>query len=339
MAAPRGSRRLEAPDRKLLEEWNATKASFPEDACIHEVFAEQVRRSPDAIAVVSDGCELTYAEVEERADRVAAHLRSVDVGPDRIVGVSIRRSPELIVSLLGVLKAGGAYLPLDATYPADRLSFMLDDVGATIVLSDRDSCAALPVAKTQVLAVEDLLASPPPRADSLAVAFTTNLAYVMYTSGSTGTPKGVAITHRNVLRLAKGVTYVRLGEEETVLQFAPVAFDASTFEIWGTLLNGARLAVPPASARGPQELAEAIARFGVSTLWLTAPLFHEVVDHHPAALDRVRQLLVGGDVVSPERVRKLMAHRAMTHGNELVVVNGYGPTETTTFATCFPVRE
>ena len=247
------------------------------------------------------------------------------------MGICLERSPETVVSLLAVLKAGGAYVPLDPRYPAERLAFMLGDAGVQALVTTSALAARLPEhgGETVLLDVEaEEIARE--SGDALSVAVDPeNAAYVIYTSGSTGTPKGVAVTHRNVVRLVRGAQYARFAADETFLQLAPVAFDASTFEIWGALLNGACLAVAPPHTLSVEELGTVIERHGVTTLWLTAGLFHQVVDAALPALAGMRQLLAGGDVLSPEHVRRVReAYPALR------LVNGYGPTENTTFTCC-----
>ncbi|HEX2164348.1 MAG TPA: amino acid adenylation domain-containing protein, partial [Thermoanaerobaculia bacterium] len=199
---------------------------------------------------------------------------------------------------------------------------------------DRASVAALPPGAPSVLFDEIAAAPDPDPPPALPPVPADALAYVIYTSGSTGTPKGVAVTHRNVARLVAAADYAALGPGETLLQLAPTSFDAATFEVWGALATGGRLAFPPPGPVRLDELAAAIERFGVTTLWLTAGLFHQVVDEHPAALAPLRQLLAGGDVLSPPHVARLLAELP-----GLALIDGYGPTENTTFTCCHRVRE
>jgi len=316
--------------RRLLVEFNDTAREYPRDLCLHELFEEQARRAPDSVALASDEARLTYAELDARANRLARHLRGLGVGPDVRVAVMLERSFELVVSLLAVLKAGGAYVPLDPQYPLQRLAYMLEDSGAAVVLTRSALRDALPVYPAREVCLDlegEAIANE--SAETLeAGASAENLAYVMYTSGSTGAPKGVAVTHRNVARLVLSQSYAAFGPLEVFLLLAPACFDASTFELWGALLHGARLAVMPPGAHSLQELGRALARHRVTTLWLTAGLFQQAVEAGVEQLAGVRQLLTGGDVVSPAAAARYLSNC----GGRLV--NAYGPTETTTFACC-----
>ena len=294
-------RLTEAERHRLLVEWNDTRTEYPRDRCIHELFEAQAERTPEAVAVVYEDRQLTYRELNRRANQLAHCLRIVGVGPEVLVGICVERSLEMVVGLLGILKAGGAYVPLDPAYPPERLAFMLDDSEVGIILSYGLPAAGLPRGKRKVVALDR---------DSAAIAACSNanpnagvaahnLAYVMYTSGSTGRPKGVGVVHRGVVRLVKNTDYVELGQDEVFLQFAPLSFDASTFEIWAPLLNGGRLVVFPPGPASLAELGDCIEKQRVTTLWLTAGLFHALAEEGLDRLRGLRQLLVGGDVVSP----------------------------------------
>ncbi|HET9226571.1 MAG TPA: amino acid adenylation domain-containing protein, partial [Thermoanaerobaculia bacterium] len=289
----------EGERRQVLVDWNDTASPFP-NLPIHELFAEQAALRPDAVAVELGDERLTYGELQERASRVARRLR---LQPEQPVAVLAERSLDLIVNLLAILQAGGAYMPLDPSHPQERRDWMMKDAGAI----------PLSLAETET---------------DLSAVLPESLAYVMYTSGSTGTPKGVAVTHRNVVRLVRGADYAEM--EHTWLQYAPVAFDASTLEIWAPLLNGCRLVLFPGRIGSLDDLAGVIERHGVTSTWLTAGLFHEMLD----GLRPLRQLLAGGDVLSPDHVRRVLeAHP------DLALINGYGPTEGTTFTCCHRITE
>jgi amino acid adenylation domain-containing protein len=328
----------EAERTQVEREWNDTATDWPREATVHGLFEEQARRFPGRVAVTCAGEDLTYAELDRKAERLAAKLRGLGVGPDDRVGLCAERSAELIAAILGILKAGGAYLPLDPDYPSERLAGMLADAEARVILVQEglEDClpesgaVRLPLLKTLSEAPASgragpRRAGPEPDPD--------NLAYVMFTSGSTGRPKGVAVTHRNVVRLVRETGYAGFDAGQVFLQAAPVPFDASTFEIWGPLLNGGRLVVLPQGPLDLHRLGEAIERHGVTTMWLTAGLFHQMVESHLEALRPVKQLLAGGDVLSPVHVRSALHGLPGTQ-----VINGYGPTEGTTFTTFHPVR-
>ncbi len=319
---------------QLLVEWNDTARDYPRASAIATLFEQQAERRPDAVALVFQDDKLTYAELNRRANVLARQLRALGVGADVLVGLCVERSPEMIAALLAVLKAGGAYLPLDPAYPRERLAFMLEDAGARIVLTERGLLGALPETDAKIICLDE--ERPAVAGDeNLGVHVSPdNLAYVAYTSGSTGRPKGVAVSQRNVVRLVRENWFASFDEREVFLQFAPVAFDASTFEIWGALLNGARLAIMPPGVPSLEELGGALGRHEVTTLWLTAGLFHLMVDERLEDLKGVRQMLAGGDVLSVAHVRRFLREA----GEGCTLVNGYGPTENTTFTCCQPLR-
>jgi aspartate racemase len=319
---------------QLLTKGNAARSDFPKE-CIHNVFERQVEQTPNAVAVVSEFGQLTYVELDRRANQLAHHLQEFGIGPGDVVGLCVERSPEMLVSLLGILKAGGVYLPLDPSYPDERLSFMLEDGKAKVLLTQQHLEDKLPphIAKT-VFIDRDWEAIARKSEDSFETAATTeNLAYVMYTSGSTGNPKAVGITHQSVLRLVKQTNYARLGADEVFMQFAPLSFDASTFEIWGSLLNGGQLVVMPPGLVSLAQLGEAIKHYGVTTLWLTAGLFQQMVETELESLRGVRQLLAGGDALSIPHVEQVAREL-----RDCQLINGYGPTENTTFTCCYRVQ-
>ena len=274
---------------------------------------------------------LSWRELDSRANALAHLLRSHGVGPDSLVALCLERSLELIVSLVGILKAGGAYLPLDASYPAQRLAFMLEDAPPRLLLTSRALRSQLPVSDSlPCLLWEELSLEGLPTSAPETGVTSRNLAYVDFTSGSTGRPKGVAIEHRSVMRLLHGATYAHLGPEETFLLIAPISFDASTLEVWGPLVHGARLVVfPPQSPSDLELLTQVLERHGVTTLHLTSGLFTQAVDHKLDSLRGLRQLLTGGDVVSAPHVRRALQQLGIP------VTACYGPTESTLFTSCF----
>ncbi|HJR08149.1 MAG TPA: amino acid adenylation domain-containing protein [Pyrinomonadaceae bacterium] len=321
---------------RVLVEWNQTRIDYPRDRAIHELFEEQAERTPDRVAVVFQDEELSYGELNRRANRLAHYLAARGVEPGALVGLCLERAPEMLVAILGILKAGGAYVPLDASYPPERLAFMLEDIRAQVLLTGRQFEQRFSPHAAQVIYLDsdwDAIAAQPAHNPARA-SDPLSTAYVMYTSGSTGQPKGVCIPHRAVVRLVRETNYVELNPSEVFLQFAPISFDASTLEIWGSLLNGARLVLMPQAVSSLEELGQAIRAHGVTTLWLTAGLFHQMVEHQLEDLKRVRQLLAGGDVLSVPHVQKFLRE---ADGSTLI--NGYGPTENTTFTCCHPMTD
>jgi amino acid adenylation domain-containing protein len=321
-------------ERRHILDLRGSRTPYERDASIHEIFGAIAARTPAAIALEGEGFTLSYAELELRANRLANHLRALGVGAGTTVGVALERGSELPVALLAILKAGGAYLPLEPSYPHDRLAFMLRDSGARFIVTERACRERLPEAGAFVVSVDEdgqAIAARPASTPAVA-ADAGSLAYVMYTSGSSGKPKGVGAVHRGVVRLVRGLDYIEIAPDDVFLQLAPLGFDASTFEIWAPLLNGARLALAPPGRRGWSELGATLERFGVTTLWLTAALFHQLVDSDLERLGGLRRLLAGGDVVSPARARRFLAR--FPHAQ---LINGYGPTENTTFSCCYSV--
>jgi amino acid adenylation domain-containing protein len=327
---------LTQPERhQVLVEWNATTTDYPRDATIGDIFRSQAASTPDAVAVIADGGRLTYRELDARANRLAHYLRARGAGPETRVGICLDRSLDLVVGVLGIVKAGAAYVPLDPSYPPDRLRLLLADAHVAVLLTESRHGGRLPrgcVATTICLDDEWAAIAREPDGPPHGGALAGNLAYVMYTSGSTGVPKGVAVPHRAVVRLVVGADYFRGGPDEVFLQLAPVAFDASTFEIWGALLTGARLVIAPPGTLSLEEIGRVVREHGVSTLWLTAGLFHLMVDRGLDDLRGLRQLLAGGDVLSVAHVERVL--HELPHCR---LRNGYGPTESTTFASCHPV--
>ncbi|MFD9723256.1 amino acid adenylation domain-containing protein [Streptomyces sp. NPDC059072] len=315
--------------RDVLHTWNDTARDLP-DAALPELFAAEVARRPDAVALSYGEEKLTYRELDERANRLAHHLTEQGAGPDVLVGLCMERGALTIVALLAILKAGAAYVPLDPEYPADRLAYMIEDAAVRLLVTQPHLHHRLTGTGARLIDVEpggEESAHHPATAPEVALS-PDHLAYVIYTSGSTGAPKGVMTSHRAVVRLIheSGVFDVRPGD--VVAQFASVSFDASTLEVWSALLNGARLAVHPPSAPTGSELGSFLEEHGVTHLAITAGLFHQVVDDDPGALGGLRQIVAGGDKVSPEHCARLLAaHPAIGLGN------GYGPTEATSLTT------
>ncbi len=323
-----------AERQQAHREWNDTDPNRDRGS-LAASFLAVARRQPEAPAVACGGIEISYGELARRAAAVALRLRQLDVGPEAVVGLATERSAERIVGLLGIVLAGGAYLPLDPAYPDERLALMVADAGARAVVAHgglwREAIAP-GVAVVEVTGLgeaaeaADLAAfSPPP-------VVAESLACILYTSGSTGRPKGVAVPQRAVLRLVEGADYVRLSPADRVAHLSTLSFDAASFEIWGALLSGARLTMPPAGALSPLSI-EALGRFvresGTTVLWLTAGLFRQVVEGGLDDLQGVRQLLAGGDALSAPHVERAL--RALP-GCRLI--DGYGPTENGTFSCC-----
>ncbi|MEU8834404.1 amino acid adenylation domain-containing protein [Streptomyces sp. NPDC051639] len=302
--------------------------------CVHELFEDWARRAPERVALRHEGAEMSYGELDRRANALARRLIALGAGPERRVAFLLRRGPAQIITVLAVLKAGAAYVPLDPAYPAEAIDYMLADSGASILVTQ--SGAEAPGLRFDGARVQlDELRDPVGPAPAVRVEIDPlNLAYIIYTSGSTGRPKGTAVSHRAMLRLWVDTNVVRLGSDETVMQYTSISFDVSVFEIWAALTQGARLVIAPGGAAALSDLGAFIKRERISLMWLTAGVFHALADADVEVFAGVRQLVVGGDVVSARHVRAVLALPTPP-----TVINGYGPTEAATFATFHPMRE
>ena len=317
-------------DRQLRSTWSVGPTPPYPATSIPAAFTAWAQTHPDVVALRFRDQNLSYGELDQRANQLGHLLQQHGIGPDHPVGVGLERSPELIIVLLGVLKAGGTYLALDPSAPTSRLATILQAAECSLVLVDQAGGEALPpdvdhwvmADLTQKLAKAPV--TPPP-----GTVGPDHLAYISFTSGSTGTPKGVAIPHRAVLRLVHGSGFANFGPEEVFLLMAPLAFDASTLEVWAPLLRGGRLVIMPPGNPTLEEIGQVVRQEAVTTLWLTAGLFHLMIDERPQDLAGVRQLLAGGDVLSVPHVAKALAALPSTR-----LINGYGPTENTTFTCC-----
>ncbi|MBE9125473.1 MULTISPECIES: non-ribosomal peptide synthetase [unclassified Coleofasciculus] len=322
----------EAEQHQLLVEWNNTQTDYPKDKSIHQLFEEQVDKTPDAVAVVLDNQKLTYQELNNRANQLAHYLQRMGVKTDVLVGICVERSLEMIVGLLAILKAGGAYVPLDPTYPSERLTYMLEDAQVRVLLTQHRLVEGLPTNDAKVLCLDTdwRIIAQESQNNLLTSVSPDNLAYINYTSGSTGKPKGVAVVHHGVIRLLFGIDYVHLDAAQRLLQMAPISFDAATFEIWGALLHGARCVFFPERVPTADNLRHTIETQRITTLWLTSALFNSIIDDDPEALSGIQQLLTGGESLSIAHVQKALKALPSTQ-----IINGYGPTESTTFACCY----
>jgi amino acid adenylation domain-containing protein/non-ribosomal peptide synthase protein (TIGR01720 family) len=321
---------------RLIVTWNRTERPYPRREGLAQLFAVQVEQRPQAIALAVDGEQLDYRTLNERANRLAHHLLSLGVPPGALIGLSLPRGAELVIGMLAILKAGGAYVPLDPEYPRERLAFMIEDARLPLIIAPDDLAATLPEsaarfvrlgAESAAIAAQSS-ADPPPRSSGA------DLAYVIYTSGSTGTPKGVLVTQRAVSRLVLNTDYVQLGLGDRIAQASNASFDAATFEIWGALLNGACVvSVPKDIALSPHRFAELLRAERITTLFLTTALFQGIIRELPSAFQTLHTVLFGGEAVDPGAVRE-----ALRQGPRRLL-HVYGPTETTTFATWYPVSE
>ncbi|TDP90536.1 non-ribosomal peptide synthetase [Labedaea rhizosphaerae] len=313
---------------RVTSEFNDTTTSYPRGASIPELFAEVVAQGPDRTAVVHNGRSISYAELHALTDALAAELRAAGVRVDEPVGLMTGRTPAWVIGALAIVKAGGAYLPIDARYPPARIEFLLQDSETRFVLTTGELRDTVPVTAF-------VIDEPRPAAAVEPVNGPDDIAYLMYTSGTTGRPKGVLVTHRNVVRLVRGTTYVELSRDTTVLQANAIVFDSSTFELWATLLNGGRLVlVDTDTLLDARKLGAAITEHGVTHLMLTPALFNQLADQDPTLFRPLRYQFAGGDVLSPTHINAVRDACP-----DLRIVNGYGPTENTCISTSHHVTE
>ena len=323
-----------------MDEYNGAVAAVPAGATVGELFAAQVARCPDAVALVDGGRSWTYAEVELISGRLAGRLAELGVGPETVVGVLMERSADLVLSLLAIVRAGGAYLPLNPRDPAGRVARVLADARVSLVLADPGSAGheALALADgVRAVVVEGLadgsgLEGYPESGPAVAV-HPDQLAYVMFTSGSTGVPKGVAVTHRDIADLVADERTCGRGWGR-VLMHSPYTFDASTFELWVPLLSGGAVVVAPPGAVDAAGLASVVAAGSLTGLVMAVGLVRSIAEEDPGAFAGLERVWTGGDVVPLETVARVLE---ACPGIE--VFNGYGPTETTTFSASHLVRE
>ncbi|GFN29878.1 non-ribosomal peptide synthetase [Paenibacillus xylaniclasticus] len=328
---------LSVEDQLQLSSFNATETDYSSHKPIQQLFEEQAALTPDATALVYDGEQVSYQELNRRANRLAHVLRSAGVKRDEIVGLMADASIEMLVGVLAILKAGGAYLPIDTQYPPSRIAFMLSDSGSRIIV------------KQSAIELDDTVFSetviPIPASEGHADAEhdqnlellneATDLAYVMYTSGTTGTPKGVMIEHRGVTRLVKNTNYITIEPTDRLIQTGSFGFDATTFEFFGALLNGALLyLITKEELLSAEGLSSRLTQDGITVMWLTSSLFNYFAETDAQMFAGLRCLLVGGEALSPKHINKV---RELVPS--LTIINGYGPTENTTFSVCYPIEE
>ncbi|HEY0685971.1 MAG TPA: amino acid adenylation domain-containing protein, partial [Steroidobacter sp.] len=321
---------------QLLREWNATQAVYPQEDCLHELFEAQVAKTPNNTAVVYEGERLTYAELNDRANRLAHYLRESGVTADTLVGLCVERSLEMVVGLLGILKAGGAYVPLDPGYPRERLAYLIEDSGVQWLLTqeallERTGQLLAEQARVRVLSLDgaelqsELQRCPAENPRRSADQSSRNLAYVIYTSGSTGQPKGAMNEHRAVAnRLHWMQERYALSAQDRVLQKTPFSFDVSVWEFFWTLLSGAELIVArPEGHKDPTYLSQLIQRSGVTRLHFVPSMLQTFLEHcHSEECASLRQIVCSGEELSAGLARKCLER--LPH---VRLSNLYGPTE------------
>ncbi|MCG1042707.1 non-ribosomal peptide synthase/polyketide synthase [Mycetohabitans sp. B8] len=323
---------------QLLTAWNDTAADFSSAPILHQLFEAQVQRTPNAIAAVFETQQMTYAELDQRANQLAHHLRAMGVGPEVIVGLCAERSLQMLVGLLGILKAGGAYLPLDPSYPAERIAYMLEDAQVAALVLQPHLKPLLPATRTQTVTLEKSWAqiATQPSTRPTSVVRPRNLAYITYTSGSTGRPKGVMTQHSGAANYLNFlVRHYRLTEADVVLNVASLAFDASVRDLLGPLVAGAQaVLIPTAQAKEPHQYVRAINEHGVTKLLsITPSLLRSVcqVADGPQTTPTLRTILTSGEALEAD----LCTQVHQTLSEQINVVNQYGPTECTMTSTWF----
>ena len=323
---------LNQRERKtILHSWNKTKTSYPKDKCIHQLFEQQAAEQPDAVALVYRDQTMKYQELNIIANQLAHYLIANGIQPDMPVGLYLERSADMVIGILGILKAGGCYVPIDTNYPLQRINYLINSSNIELLLTQQ-SLANIAFDNAPLVSlcldsewqkIEHYPLSEP----DIAVT-PDNLAYINYTSGSTGQPKGVAIPHRAVARLTKNNRYLQLRPIKNILHASSISFDAATFEIWASLLNGAKLVIYPEPTLSPMGIENIIREQNIDTVFLTTALFNVLIDEQPKALKTISLAFTGGEAISIEHLKC-----AQKHCPETLFVNIYGPTENTAFTT------
>jgi amino acid adenylation domain-containing protein len=329
-----------AEHRQLVYGWNDTACAYPQDKCLHELFAEQVERTPDAIAVEYEEQALSYRALNERANQVAHYLIERGVKPDTVVGLCLERSLEMIVGLLGIIKAGAAYVPLDPSYPAERIEYILRDCGAPLVFSQQALVEKFKGSCVEWMALDEgevharRLARQPTGNLSRAQlgGAPADLVHVIYTSGSTGRPKGVLVEQRGVVRLVCGTDFVELDAEVVMLQHTTLSFDVSAFEIWAPLLNGGRLVVYGGDVMDIPRMMARVSRAGVNTIALTPSLLQVWLEQYAQATPSVKTLVVAGEALAVASVVRMYRLNP-----QLQIIDAYGPTENSVYSVAYRV--
>ncbi len=319
---------------EILYGFNHISSDILPNNTIIDLFEEQVRRIPNKTAVVFYDTKFTYCELNEKANRLAYYLQTHPLEKEDVIAVFLDKSIEMIISILAILKVGACYLPIDTQYPTSRVNYMLNDSKAKLILASKKTSSLL-ATDIEIIDVDldcEFYNSNMP-SNILPKSSSSDLAYIMYTSGSTGNPKGVMIEQKSIVRLVKDTNFISFEENDRILQTGSIVFDACTFEIWAALLNGLELYLITKNDLLTVSTFETFLKnYNITILWLTAPLFNQICEQNPSVFKSVRCLLTGGDVLSPKHIRMVKSANP-----NLTVINGYGPTENTTFSCCFTI--
>ncbi|MFB0847085.1 amino acid adenylation domain-containing protein, partial [Paenibacillus oleatilyticus] len=322
----------ETEKETILNVFNDTAVDYPSGQSIAALFEEQAGRTPEQTAVVCAGKALTYGDLNEQANRLARTIRALGVTADDTVGIIAERSAQMVVGILAILKAGGAYVPVDPDYPEERVRYLLEDSGVKVLLTERKELVTEHF-KGTILDISRKEVYDENGSDLEPVSGPNHLAYVIYTSGTTGKPKGVMVEQRNVVRLVKNTDFAVLDETTRILQTGSVVFDASTFEIWGALLNGGQLhLVNKDMILNAASLKQTIQENGITTMFLTTALFNQLTQQDSRLFASLDTLLVGGEAQSVPHI-----NRVIQDNPGFRLVNIYGPTENTTFSTAYVI--
>lgn len=324
----------EEEKNKILYEFNDTKRPYPKDKTVIDLFEEQVIKTPNNIALVFEGKEMTYRELNEKANQVAWYLKEKGIKEHDMVAITLDRSIELMIAILAILKTGGCYVPIDKDYAIERKKYMIEESDCKLNIIDNKQDEQF--TKDNLNIYEFEYKNENIKNINRNNTYTwDSLVYVMYTSGTTGEPKGAMITNRNIVRLVKNTNYIKFKSNDRIIQTGATVFDACTFEYWGALLNGLRLyLISKEEMLNPIKLENFLRSNNITIMWLTAPLFNQMVDINPNMFENLIVLITGGDVLSPKHI-----NITKEKCPNLTIINGYGPTENTTFSNCYIINK
>lgn len=326
-------RMMSEVEERQIQAFSRTKTDYPSGQTVHYLFEEQVRLNPDRPAVMTEEHRMSYRELNEHANQLAKALQCHGVRPESVVGIIADRSVSMIVGLTAILKAGGAYMLIEADSPRERIEYMLEDSQAGFLLAPSSWKPDIAF-KGKVIYWDNAQQNLDNCSHTISAVTSQSLAYIIYTSGSTGTPTGVMVEHRNIVSLVKNTNYFNFSKEHRILQTGKIASDASTFEIWGSLLNGSTLyLMNDTDSFDIRKLKETIIDHFITAWFLTTAQFHNLAELDPGIFRTVDTLLIGGEALSPKYVNAVRKRCP-----DLRMINMYGPTENTTFSTYFPIQ-
>lgn len=314
----------------LVHDFNNNRTDYSREKNVAKLFEEQVQKSPDAVAIEFGNNIYTYRQLNEKAEQFAARILEEQVNLEDCVVVLGERSYEIIAAIIGILKAGCAYVPIDVSYPEERIRYIIKDCKPKLIICDEEFMTIDDQIPRVSLFTQTL---PDKRECMVSMGASSSLAYIIYTSGTTGKPKGTLVENKSIVRLVNGTNFVELSENSVIFQTGAMAFDASTFEIWGALLNGGRLVLAEKDAiTNLNEMKKIIIDKHVNTMWMTSTLFNQMVDMDVSVFETLTHLLIGGEKLSEKHVKKFYKNVQTVQ-----LINGYGPTENTTFTATYPI--